>query len=179
MVIVITGDVGVGKTTVCRKLIAIAKNRGYTCGGILTDKAPDKGIIIEDIGSGKTERLASVEDIYDGPRTPKYHFNPNGIEFGTRAIESAGSATILVVDEIGYLELGGEGFTRVLELIEAGGVRNCVIVIRSELLAAFMVWLPTALVFNATIDNREQLPDEIGLVLLKGLEGSKVAGVGG
>lgn len=170
MVIVVTGDVGVGKTTVCRKLIAIAKNRGYDCGGILTDKAPDKGIIIEDIGSGKTERLASVEDIYDGPSTLKHHFNSEGIEFGIGAIERAVSATILVVDEIGHLESRGEGFTRVLELIEAGGVRNCVIVIRSELLAAFMVWLPTALVFNITIDNREQLPDEIGSVLLKGLE---------
>jgi nucleoside-triphosphatase THEP1 len=170
MVIVVTGDVGVGKTTVCRKLIAIAKNRGCACGGILTDKAPDKGIIIEDIESGKTERLASVEDIYDGPRTPKYHFNPDGIEFGIRAIESAISATILVVDEIGHLESRGEGFTRVLELIESSSIRNCVIVIRSELLAAFMVWLPTALVFNTTIDNREQLPDEICSVLLKGLE---------
>ena len=54
MVIIVTGAIGIGKTTVCRKLIEIVRNRGYTCGGILTYKAPDKGIIIEDIQSGES-----------------------------------------------------------------------------------------------------------------------------
>jgi len=86
MVIVVTGTIGIGKTTVCRKLIEIARNQGYTCGGILTDKAADNSITIEDIQSGERKTLASIDDVYHGPRTAKYFFNSKGIDFGIQAI---------------------------------------------------------------------------------------------
>ena len=112
MLIMITGAIGIGKTTVCRKLIGILKSQGYCCGGIITYKAPDKGIIIEDIRTGKSETLASISHTYQGPRTEKYFFNPEGINFGMQAIDKGASSDILLVDEIGKLELGGEGFVK-------------------------------------------------------------------
>ena len=166
MIVVISGALRAGKTTVCRKLIQIARNHGYACGGILSYQAPDRDIRIEDIQSGATERLASVNDIYDGPRTQRYCFNPEGIEFGNQAIDRGISAAILVIDEIGHLELSGEGFASALGLIKAGSVRNCILVIRSELLGAFLPQLPNALVFSVTMDNRERLAYEISSVLL-------------
>jgi len=170
MVIVVTGAIGIGKTTVCRKLIEIVRNQGYTCGGILTYKAADKGIIIEDIQSGEKETLASINDVYHGPRTAKYSFNPKGIDFGIQAVEKGTSAAILVVDEIGHLEIRGAGFAKVLELIKAGKVKDCVLVIRRELLPAFLSQLDTMLlVFETTMNNRNQLPQEIGSVLFEKL----------
>ena len=170
MVIIVTGTIGIGKTTVCRKLIEIARNQGYTCGGILTDKAADNGITIENIQSGEKETLASIDDVYHGPRTAKYFFNSKGIDFGIQAIDKGISSAILLIDEIGQLELRGEGFAGVPELIKAGKVKQCILVIRKELLPAFLPQLPTApLVFETTIDNRHQLPQEIGLVLLEKL----------
>ena len=162
MVIIVTGAIGIGKTTVCQKLIETARNLGYTCGGILTHKAKDRGIIIEDIQSGASETLASINDVYHGPHTAKYYFNPEGIDFGIRAIDMGTSAAILVVDEIGHLELRGGGFVKILALIKSGKVRDCILVIRSELLSAFLPQLPTTpLVFETTINNRNQLPQEI------------------
>lgn len=105
MVIIVTGTTGIGKTTVCQKLIETVRNQGYTCGGILTYKAEDGGIIIEDIQSGENETPASINDVYQGPRTAKYFFKPEGIDFGIRAIDKGISAAILIVDEIGHLEL--------------------------------------------------------------------------
>lgn len=170
MLVIITGAIGIGKTTVCRKLVGIVKNQGYTCGGILTYKDADKGIIIEDIQSGETGALASINEVYPGPRTGRYFFNPEGIEFGIRAIDKGTSVALLVVDEIGYLELRGEGFANTLGLIEAGKVKNCILVIRRELLNAFLAQLPAApLVFETTINNRNQLTQEIGSVLLEKL----------
>ena len=170
MVIVVTGAIGIGKTTVCRKLIEIVQYRGYTCGGFLTYKAPDKGIIIEDIQSGEKETLASINDVYHGPRTAKYSFNTDGIEFGTKAINSGISCDILFIDEIGHLELRGEGFTQTLELVRADSRKNCILVIRSELLPAFLSQLPkTPLIFQTTTSNRDELPQEIGLILSKEL----------
>jgi len=170
MVIIITGDIGIGKTTVCRRLIEIVQNQGYSCGGILTRKAPDKGIIIEGIQSGETETLASTNNVYHGPRTAKYSFNAKGIAFGVREVEKGISSSLLVVDEIGHLELRGEGFAKVIELIRAGKVKNCVLVIRKELLSAFLPQLNTeSSVFETTLDNRDQLPQEIGKLLAEKL----------
>ena len=169
MVIIVTGAKGIGKTTVCRKLIKLVRNRGYACGGILTYKAADKGITIEDIQSGEKETLASINNVYHGPRTAKYFFKPEGIDFGIQAIDKGTSAAILVVDEIGHLELRGEGFVKVRELIKAGKVKDCILVIRKELLPAFLPQLPTTpLVFETTINNRNQLPQEIVKLILKG-----------
>lgn len=166
MVIIITGDIGIGKTTVCRKLIKIIRNQEYICGGILTYKAADKGIIIEDIQSGRKETLASINNVYDGPRTIKYSFNPESIDFGIRAIDRGTASDILVVDEIGHLELRGEGFVKAIKLIRAEKVKNCIMVIHKELFSAFLSQLDaTPLVFEVTIDNRNQLPREIGLLL--------------
>lgn len=170
MVIIITGDIGIGKTTVCRRLIEIVQNQGYSCGGILTYKAPDKGITIEGIQSGETENLASTKNVYHGPRTAKYYFNAKGIAFGVREIEKGISSSLLVVDEIGHLELRGEGFTKAIELIRTGKVKNCVLVIRKELLSAFLPQLNTEpSVFETTLDNRDQLPQEIGKLLAEKL----------
>ena len=167
MVIIITGAIGIGKTTVCRKLIEIVRNRGYTCGGILTYEAADKGIIIEDVQSGEKEILAGISDVYRGPRTPRYYFSPRGIDFGIQAIDKGTSTAILVVDEIGQLELRGEGFVKILKLIKAGMVKECILVIRRELLPAFLPKLPaTPSVFEVTVTNRNQLPQEIGTMLL-------------
>ncbi len=167
MVIIVTGEIGIGKTTVCQRLIELVRNQGYTCGGILTYKTADKGIIIEDIQSGEKETLASINNVYHGPRTAKYFFNPKGIDFGIQAIDRGTSAAILVVDEIGHLELSGEGFANVCELIKAGKVKDCILVIRKELLSAFLAQLPTTpLVFETTINNRNQLPQEIGSSLI-------------
>jgi len=162
MVIIVTGAIGIGKTTVCRKLIEIVRNRGYACGGILTYKALDKGIIIEDVQTGEVGTLASTSNVYDGPSTAKYSFNPKGINFGIQAIDKGASADILVVDEIGHLELRGEGFINVMGLMRTGKVKNCIMVIRKELLSAFLPQLDaTMLVLETTINNRNQLPAEI------------------
>ncbi|MFC1994273.1 nucleoside-triphosphatase [Chloroflexota bacterium] len=170
MVIIVTGSKGVGKTTVCRKLVEIVQNLGYTCGGILTYKDRDGDILIEDISTGNKEILASTHIVYHGPHTTKYSFNPKGIDFGVQAIDKGTSVKILVVDEIGYLELRAEGFTRVLEFIKVGKVTNYILVIRSELLSTFIPRLPTVShVFKTTLNNRDQLPQEIVTVLLKKL----------
>lgn len=166
MVVIVTGAIGIGKSTVCWKLVEILRNQGYTCSGILTYKSADENILIEDIQSGKKDILASSNSAYQGPRTARYSFNPKGIDFGIQAIDKGTTAAFLVVDEIGYLELRGEGFVKILELIKASKVNNCILVIRRELLSAFLPQLPVArLVFEATVDNRNQLPGDIVSVL--------------
>jgi len=166
MVIIVTGAIGIGKTTVCKKVVRIAQRQGYRCGGIIAHKTRNQDIIIEDVQTGETRSLASINDVYEGPRTEKYFFNPEGIDFGIQAIDRGTASDILLVDELGRLELNGEGFARVVDENIAGKVKNCIIVIRKELLSAFLPQLgATASVYETTINNRNQLPKEIGLTL--------------
>jgi len=162
MVIIVTGDIGAGKTTVCQKVIELARDQGYTCGGILTFKDPDETLTVLDIRTGEREILASTHKAFDGPRTPKYSFSTECIDFGIQAIESGTASDVLIVDEIGRLELGGEGFIKSLELIKAGAVKNSILVIRKELLSDFIAEIGNApVVFETTISNRDRLPQEI------------------
>jgi nucleoside-triphosphatase THEP1 len=162
MVIIVTGAIGAGKTTVCEKVINILRSSGCSCGGILTYKAPDESLTILDIQTGEKKALASTDKIYHGPHTEKYSFNTEAINFGIRAIDKGAASGILIVDEVGYLELGGEGFVKSLELIRADKVRDSILVIRKELLSAFLAQLgdkPT--IFETTISTRNQLPRKI------------------
>jgi len=163
--IIITGKVGIGKTTVCEKVVAIAKHLGYSCGGILTPKSKE-GIIIVDVQTGETELLASLINIYEGPHIGQYFFNPEGINFGIKAIDRGISSDILFVDEVGYLELKGKGFIKIRELIRAEKVKNSILVIRKQLLLAFSAWLGSKVsIIETTINNRNELPQKISTLL--------------
>jgi len=167
MIIVITGAIGIGKTTVCEKIIKITRKQGYGCGGIITYKVQNDDIVIKDIQTGAINNFASTKNTYSGPHTEKYYFNPEGIEFGIQAIKKGASADLLVVDEIGQIELNGYGFARILDWLGNQKIRNCIIVIRNTLLPYFLPRFgKEALVFETTIDNRNQLPTEISQMLI-------------
>jgi len=175
MVFIITGEIGIGKTTVCLKLVDIVRSSGYTCGGILTEKAAGGDITVENINSGEKEILASTLDTFqEGSRTGKYYFYPRGIDFGIRSIASGSFAEILFIDEIGQLELNGEGFTGTLEICNASKAQ-CVLVIRKWLLPDYLPLLPAdPIIFETTMANRDQLPHEIAGILLKNLRRKEV-----
>jgi iron complex transport system ATP-binding protein len=166
MVIIVTGAIGIGKTTVCKEVIKIVRSQGYSCGGIITYKIRNEDIVIKNIRTGTTSDFASTSNIYDGPRTRKYFFNPEGIEFGIQAIEKGISSDVLVVDEIGQLELGGQGFAKIIKQIGTDDIKNCILVIRKALLSDFLPRLGAETsVFETTISNRNQLPMEISQIL--------------
>ena len=135
MVIIVTGAIGIGKSTVCEKIIKIARSQGHSCGGVITYKSHNEDIIIEDVQTGETRILASTSNRYQGPRAAKYFFNSEGIDFGIEAIDKGTPSDILLVDELGHLELNGEGFAKVIEKVAGGQVKTCILIIRKELLA--------------------------------------------
>ncbi len=169
MIVIITGEVGTGKTTICRKLVKFISNQGYKCSGVVSYKDADANIIIEDIRSGHKQILASKTVVYEGPRTKGYSFNPAGIDFGIRAIDKGIGADVLIIDEIGYLERDGEGFINSLELIKKTQVENIIVVVRNRLLSFFQSQVSglKPLIFKVTPDNRDRLPEKIASRLIR------------
>ncbi len=162
MLIIITGAIGIGKTTVCRKVIDLAKRLGYSCGGIITPKTTQGDIIIEDIQTARTMTLATLRKIYQGPSIGKYYFNQTGIEFGIRAIDTAKESSVLLIDEVGPLELSGGGFAQALVSNNINEFKNSILVIRREAVSIFFSRLPeTPLAVETTSENRDYLPGRI------------------
>ena len=163
-----TGTLGIGKSTVCRKLLDFVRNQGYSCAGILSHKNEENSsIVLEDIKTGERRVLASIQELFTGPRTPRFYFNPEAIDFGIQSINNGLSSTMVMVDEIGHLELKGQGFSNIITLVREKKVEHCILVIRKDLLAAFLPLCDVEpMVFETTIDNREQLPVEIAKLLL-------------
>lgn len=166
MLIVVTGEVGIGKSTVCRKVINLYRGQGYDCGGVISYKDGVGDIIAEDIFLGTTVTLASRRRIYNGPQVGAYFFNPDGIAFGMEALNRAVDLPLIVVDEIGPLELAGDGFSNSTAIISQRQNGNCIVVIRNNLLHSFLPRLGgKPLVFETTTDNRDAIPSQIGQIV--------------
>jgi nucleoside-triphosphatase THEP1 len=159
-ILIITGAVGSGKTTVCKKVLETARNTGCRCGGIITHKMPGDTLAVENVRTGATVTLAVPGDRYGGPLVPRFTFDPEGIDFGMRALEQASDDDIVFVDEIGIIETMGEGFIKAFDIINAGSMKNSILVIREELLEYLIPGLNRApVVFTTNEQNRDRLPE--------------------
>lgn len=169
--VVLTGEVHVGKTTVCRAVADLAHERGYCVGGILTTPifsptGQRVGLTLFDLTTAGQRILARVDEGYGGPSVGPYHFDPAALQWGqgilARAI--AVGCDLLVVDEIGRLELEqNTGFNQVLDLLVTSVVPRSLLVVRGALLDAFRRRLPglSYITSEVTTANRNAVPAEV------------------
>jgi nucleoside-triphosphatase THEP1 len=163
---IITGEVGIGKSTVGRKVIGLLRDQEYKCGGVITHKDGNGKIIAEDVLTQTKMTLASHNGDYQGPKVGAYHFNPAGLAFGVDALNKGAGLPLFVVDEIGPLELSGKGFTNAVTLINGRKSGICLVVIRIDSLHTFLPQFDKfPLVYLITPENRNDIPLQIGRML--------------
>lgn len=139
--ILLTGERGSGKTTCCRRAAALLEARGVRCGGVLCPKiltadGEIEGIEILDLLGDPTagRLLARAGPPLDGPRTGAYAFTEEGIRFGRQALERAATdADVVFGDEVGPLEMRGQGLVNLLELARNPDTPPFVLVVRRSL----------------------------------------------
>jgi nucleoside-triphosphatase THEP1 len=186
---VLTGEVHTGKTTVCRAVVHLARQRGWCVRGILTPPilgtdGQRLGVAVVDLESGEQRTLAqcrtavgseATSATWSGPQVGDYDFDAGAVEWGQDVVLRAIGATydLLMIDEIGRLELEqGIGFHQVLDALAARSApRNVtqrraghiLLVVRKPLLATLRQRLPSFrhLTFEVTVDNRDTLAREI------------------
>jgi len=140
--VLITGERESGKTTCCFKAVERLQEGGVSVGGVLCPKLYDGkggilGIEIQDLLSEPPLKmtLARKDQILDGPSTGAYSFSAAGLRFGQEALENgARLADVLFADELGPLEMRGEGFANLLDLALNPSTPPMVIVVRPDLL---------------------------------------------
>jgi len=122
----LTGDPGVGKTTVLLRTVEALKARGYSVGGMISREVRTCGTRIGfeifDLGSSRRGWLAHVSQKH-GPQVAKYRVNLEDLDnIGAAAIvDAAEGFDIVAIDEIGPMELYSEKFKEaVKKAVESG-----------------------------------------------------------
>lgn len=176
----ITGDPGVGKTTVVQKVINSVRAQGYAVGGMLTReiraKGERRGFELMDILSGEKGTLASTS-LGVGPRLGKYKVSLNDLaSIGVKSLlQALETCDLIVCDEVGPMELLSPDFRRAVKTVIEGN-KPLLAVVHKRLKEPIIVELkslPEAELFEVTPANREglsQLLTEKILLRMRGYE---------
>jgi nucleoside-triphosphatase len=163
--IAVTGSPGVGKSTLVAKVISGTKLR---VGGVLARdrcyKDRRTGFELLDLSTGMVGILA--DEAGDGPQLGKYRVHLDDLDrIGAQAVENALGCDLIVVDEVGPMELSSHRFVLAVEKA---------IVSPKPMLVVLHQWSNHRLakkirgsfrVLTVTRENRDSLADEIAQAL--------------
>jgi nucleoside-triphosphatase THEP1 len=161
-ILLVTGARDSGKTTLCRRMVDIARKANWQVKGLVSPaiiKGDVKvGIGVEDLGSGKRFMLARLAEEGDSDallRTPKWIFDERCITWCNSVLEQAAPADLLVVDELGPLELEkNSGWTAALPLIDGKKYHLAIVVVCDEFLTTLQERWPAANTVTMTGANQ-------------------------
>lgn len=168
-VIIITGEIGSGKTTLISGISARLKESGIKTGGInapaIYEQENKTGYTIIDIATDNKMRLSQITEIKGMPRVGRYFFLPEALDFGRNALstESNREAQIVLIDEIGAWELQGQGWASSLNELIINCEMPLVITVRKNFLDLVVEnWmLQNPLVIEAQNASTVEVFDEI------------------
>jgi nucleoside-triphosphatase THEP1 len=178
--LVLSGESGCGKTTLCAQVISLARAQGRVVAGLLTlPRLVDGrkvGLQVENVSTGERHPLAeaysepgvSPMGPISGLTTESWRFLAEGLAWGTSVLRHATPCDLLVIDELGPLELvRDQGWKIGLDVLRAGGYRLAVVVVRPALLPCLRERLDQVEppILAVTRDNRDALLGQIATLL--------------
>ena len=137
----VTGPRGAGKSAFCRGVAQSARNAGWDVAGLLspvqTQAGVKTGILAEDLRTGVVHPLASaLRQSQDDLAFGDWYFNRRTLDWGNRVLDISLPCDLLIVDELGPLELTHQmGWRAALDILPRAGYRLALVVIRPELKA--------------------------------------------
>ena len=163
-VLLLTGNPGVGKTTVLLKAVEALKAKGYSVGGMLSREVRSGGTRVGfevlDLKSGRHGWLSHVNQM-SGPQVGKYRVNLGDLEsIGVGAIAYAvENCDVVAIDEVGPMELFSERFKEaVRKAVESNRLVVGVVHWKAkDRLIERMKSREDAEVIAVTIENRDKL----------------------
>lgn len=152
--LVLTGDPGTGKSTLCRRVAQAGREAGLVIRGVVGVDGPD-GVAVdarggvrrwqEDLRSGERiplGRMATPEEVAAGER--RWQLDEAALERCSRILKQACPADLLVIDEVGPLELElGQGMLPGVRRALPGPYGVALVVVRPWLVERFKEAFPS------------------------------------
>ena len=167
-IVILSGTRGVGKSTVCVRTVKQARERGYTCGGIITVTRPGGALDVLDVQTGAARRLTVRSSETPVVVQGRFRLDPAILAWGNAALGRAVPCHLLVVDELGPLEFeGGQGWSTAFDVLHRIDYVLALVVVRPELVVEAQRRLPpgTTTVLSVARENRESLPAALAQIL--------------
>jgi hypothetical protein len=164
---VLTGERGSGKTLACKDLATEARTRGVDVAGILTVRSGSElhdGREVMDLRTSARRPFGSQAHGGTDPLTPGWHYESEVFDWATQVLSVATPCGLLIVDEVGPLELlGKRGWVYALDVLRGREFGAALVVCRPTLLDELEAVLgrPPAGLFTASLDQRGTLPGVI------------------
>jgi nucleoside-triphosphatase THEP1 len=143
-IFLVTASVQGGKTTFLSGLIGLLKKRGlkvegFLCPGSL-DAGKRSGFKLKNIGSGKELVMASTRETAGWIPYGRFWFDPKAFVQGRKWIQACltQEPDVVVVDEVGPMELEGLGWSESLERIIGASIPVQVWSVRERLLGEIL-----------------------------------------
>jgi len=160
-VFIITGERESGKTRLLLDILGEYWEKEIDCAGVLSPavftSAKKTGIDLLDVRGGECQRLANLRQSNStGIMTDRWVFESLTLDWGNKVLASATPCDLLLVDELGPIELDkGLGLQNGLLALNSGEYKAAIVVIRLELLAkAHQLW-PGAQLFDLSASHTD------------------------
>lgn len=167
--IAVTGSPGIGKSTMVAKVVQDSKR---SVGGVLARDRRYKdrhiGFELLDLSTGAVGILA--DETGSGPQLGKYRVHPEDLDnIGAHAIESALKCDLIVVDEVGPMELSSRRFVSAVENAISSDRPMLVVLHEWSNHRLAKKIRSTFKVITVTRENRDTIAQEISRALFSGV----------
>jgi len=139
-VIIITGAINSGKSTYLRQLVARERAAGHSISGVIAHgifaDGQKIGYDVEDIAGGRTLPLTRIGQQQEGDqKVGRYWLSRSALAMARAALLSFAPGGVVFLDEVGPLELSGEGYADCISTLLASPISRLYVVVRAGLVA--------------------------------------------
>jgi nucleoside-triphosphatase len=161
--VVVTGPPGGGKTDVVAAAAGQLQNEGVLVFGFvqpgILDDGEKVGFRLRDVATGAEAVLATLGERRAGEFGTRYRFTDEGFRLGSRALSRVVPGSVAIVDELGPVELRGQGhMPAVRKALAAPGLRGAIIVVRRALVPSLLEELDAS---DAVVIDVELVGDDV------------------
>ena len=168
-VVIITGEIHQGKTTFTQKIVSDLHAQNIRIAGFfsvgINENGMRTGFNLVDIESSRQIELCSDKKNEKLIKFGRYYFNSDAISLGNEILnlDNLSDKQLIVIDEVGHLELNGQGWSNAIENITGNiTVPQLWIVRKSLVQKCSRRWnIGNAFIFDITENSIQEVENKI------------------